>query len=263
MIPRAGYRERAPRAELRPFVDCVWSFEAGDEAMEHVVLPDGCVDLLSVAGRAPVVVGTATTADRVVLPARASLIGVRFRAGAAPALLGVPAVELTDQHVALDAVWSGPEARALDEGLASGEGGRAEALEAALIARLGRSREVDAVVLRGVSWLTRNLGAPVRALAHALDLSERQVLRRFERAVGYGPKTLQRVLRLHSVLAAAGEPARSSDRAGRPRLAELAARAGFVDQPHMARELRELAGATPTELLLAPYVTGTWREALG
>lgn len=248
------YRERAPRAELARFVACFWTYEAGDDATEHTVLPDGCIDILSVGGGVPVVVGTATAAAHVELPARASLVGVRFRAGAASALLGVSAVDVTDQHVALDAIWSPRDVRELEDRLGGDSERRLLAIESALVARLGGARAVDPAVAHGVRWLAKNLGAPVRALAHALDLSERQVLRRFERAIGYGPKTLQRVLRLHSVLTSASRAQRS--------LADLAARAGFVDQPHMTRELKELAHATPTELLAAPYVAGTWRDLL-
>ena len=56
----------------------------------------------------------------------------------------------------------------------------------------------------------------------------------------YGPKTLARVLRLQRALGLA--------RGGVP-YAETAARAGFADQAHLARDVRELAGVPLTELL--------------
>ena len=66
-------------------------------------------------------------------------------------------------------------------------------------------------------------------------------------AVGYGPKTLERVLRFRRFLdLAAREPA-----AG---LAGLAAAAGYADQAHLTRECGRLAGAPPGRLVgrLAP-----------
>jgi AraC-like DNA-binding protein len=61
-------------------------------------------------------------------------------------------------------------------------------------------------------------------------------------AFGYGPKTLDRVLRLQRFLALGrAEPA-----AG---LARLAADAGYADQAHLGHECRALAGATPGELI--------------
>lgn len=61
-------------------------------------------------------------------------------------------------------------------------------------------------------------------------------------AFGYGPKTLARILRLRRALALAG--------AGVP-FAETAARCGFADQAHLARDVRELAGVPLGRLLAA------------
>ena len=65
--------------------------------------------------------------------------------------------------------------------------------------------------------------------------------RRFERAVGYGPKTLGRVLRFRRFLSLAEDH-------GVP-LARAAAEAGYADQPHLTRECSDLAGLPPAELL--------------
>ena len=78
----------------------------------------------------------------------------------------------------------------------------------------------------------------VGELAHELGLSERQLLRRFDDAVGYGPKVLARVLRLQRLLAL-------PPGAG---LAEAALEAGYADQAHMSAEVRRLTGLTPAEL---------------
>jgi AraC-like DNA-binding protein len=81
--------------------------------------------------------------------------------------------------------------------------------------------------------------ARVEALAGELGVSSRQLRRRCEAAVGYGPKQLARVLRLQRALAAA--------RAGEE-LAAVAAGAGYADQAHFAHECRELAGVPATAL---------------
>jgi AraC-like DNA-binding protein len=59
-------------------------------------------------------------------------------------------------------------------------------------------------------------------------------------AFGYGPKTLARVLRLQRALRLA--------RAGVP-FAETAVRAGFADQAHLARDVKDLTGV-PLRVLL-------------
>jgi AraC-like DNA-binding protein len=75
-------------------------------------------------------------------------------------------------------------------------------------------------------------------LTAALGLSERTLRRRCESAFGYGPKTLERILRFQQFL---GLLRRSTA----PRLAELAAASGFADQAHLTREVRRLGGLTP------------------
>lgn len=92
-----------------------------------------------------------------------------------------------------------------------------------------------------VAAATRSLrsGAPVRAVAHEVGLSERQLQRRFNTAVGLGPKTYQRIARFQRFL--------ETDRSGTS-LAERAHRAGYADQAHLTRETRKFAGTTPAQL---------------
>ena len=85
---------------------------------------------------------------------------------------------------------------------------------------------------------------PVRDLARRFDLSERQLRRRIEAAVGYPPRTLARILRFQRFLGAA----RSSGSSGHD-LARLAAEAGYADQAHLTRDSRRLAGLPPGALL--------------
>ena len=65
-------------------------------------------------------------------------------------------------------------------------------------------------------------------LGAALGVSERQLRRRFADAVGYGPKTLARVLRFQRFLALGRRPA-ATWRAWR-------CGAGYADQAHLTRE---------------------------
>jgi AraC-like DNA-binding protein len=83
---------------------------------------------------------------------------------------------------------------------------------------------------------------PVAGLAAAVDLSERQLRRRFETAVGFGPKRLGRILRLQRLLGLIHA------RDDRVRWSELAIEASYADQPHMINECRALAGISPVAL---------------
>lgn len=84
-------------------------------------------------------------------------------------------------------------------------------------------------------------GAPlVPWLARALEMSERTLRRRFDESFGYGPKTLDRILRHQRFLRLS---IRSDDST-----AMLASEAGYADQAHLIRESRRLTGNTPQEL---------------
>ena len=87
-------------------------------------------------------------------------------------------------------------------------------------------------------------GMTVADTSREVALGARHLRRRFHDAVGYGPKTLQRVLRLRRFLALA-------EIAPAPDLARAAAEAGYADQSHLTRECGELAGLSPAALLAA------------
>lgn len=295
------------------------------------VLPDACIDILSFGGQL-VVAGPDTGSRLVSMPPGTSIAAVRFRPGAAPALLGVPTTAILDQTVPLAELWGraatdrlaatlaeidsraapadagdgpaqaptgaglpagtgdrtgllagggggaaragaasltgaddragllaggGGAARAgaaslagTDDrsGLMAGGGGRAArvaALQAELRQRLPRAEPVDPLTSGVVAELAAAAGArSVAGLADFVGLSERQLHRRCRAAFGYGPKTLDRVLRLQRFLALGRSPGRRPDG-----LAGLAAVAGYADQAHLAHECRRLAGTTPAALL--------------
>jgi AraC-like DNA-binding protein len=162
---------------------------------------------------------------------------VRFRPDAGAAL-GVPARELFDQSVALDALLARPlrsvAARILEAGSPDG----ALAVLTALLQRIPYSR--DPLVETALEALDDPRGgASVAAVARSLQVSERQLSRRFLARVGIAPKRyagLRRFERATLALRSQGS------------LAAAALDAGYYDQPHLAREIRGFAGMTPREL---------------
>ncbi len=82
-------------------------------------------------------------------------------------------------------------------------------------------------------------GTTVGTMADQMGMSSRQLYRRCLASFGYGPRHLARVLRLSRALGV--EVAGAS-------IADVAVTCGYVDQAHLCRETRSLAGATPREL---------------
>ncbi|MFJ8544796.1 helix-turn-helix domain-containing protein [Streptomyces sp. NPDC093586] len=212
----------------------VWtSTPAGDGPGR--VLPDGCMDLLWHEGR--LLVAGPDTRAYVTDGSPGRWAGVRFYPGTAPALLGVPAHALRDRRVDLADLWPAAEARRLTARV-NAAGDPVRGLEEAALSLAAGTEPPDPLLLGIVAAL--DAGRPVAATADTLGIGARRLHRRSLAAFGYGPKTLARVLRLQRALALA--------RAGTP-LAETAARAGYADQAHLARDVRGLTGTSPTALL--------------
>lgn len=226
------YEERAGRV---PGVT-VWTRGEGPGG-PYRVLPDGCMDLIWHDG-ALLIAGPDTRAHLSEDPAGSTYAGLRFAPGAGPAMLGAPARELRDLRVPLDAVWPAARVRQLAGRLGGPDSAAVlDAWAAERTARAGPADPLTGAVARALA-----AGRPVAATAAETGLGERQLRRRCEAAFGYGPKTLGRVLRLQRALELA--------RRDTP-FAEVAARAGYADQAHLAREVRALAGV-PLGRLVRP-----------
>ena len=230
----AVYREFAPPSALDDALECLW-VRVADGAAPVRVLPDACVDVIWQSGRGAFVAGPDTAAQVAELAPGSVLVGARFLPGAGGPALRTPLDRLRDARVDL---------RELMPRLAQRLPGElppdaALRLLPDVAARLVRNAAPDPAVRAAA----RRLGDPsarIDRLAGDVGLGERQLRRRFHAAVGYGPKTLQRVLRFRRFLDGAD--------AGIP-LARLAVDAGYADQSHLTRECSDLAGMAPAALI--------------
>jgi AraC-like DNA-binding protein len=236
-----GYRELAPPVWLRDTLSCLWvGVSPPDRSTQTLVLPDACTDLIWSHGAAPFLAGPDTGPAPVTQVAGTIFIGARFRPGAGGAVLGLPLAEIADERVDVAQI---PALR-----------GRMPSADlppdlvlpalARLVADLARERAADAAVTRAARLLARP-GSRAEAVAGTLGVSERQLRRRCQAGVGYGPRTLQRVLRFRRFVSALDAGPLPGGLAG------AAAAAGYADQPHLTRECAALSGLTPQGLARA------------
>jgi len=221
-----GYRELRPPEALRGVVACFW-VRVTSQVGEVRVLPDACTDVVWRRGEGTTIAGPDTSPKLVGRAPGDVTVGMRLLPGAGGRVLGVPLDELRDLRVDVAAVD-----RAFDLD--------AEAEPTAVIQRLAaavREREADPLVAAAARMLHR---LDVDAIAREVAMSERQLRRRFHAAVGYGPKTLERILRFRRVVRALDQ--------GRTDFAALAFEAGYADQAHLTRETKRLAGLSPAKL---------------
>src|SRR5688500_6160151 len=175
---RPMYREYPAPAPLASAVECFWRRELSDED-RGVVLPDGRVDLVWIAGGEPLVAGPQTrSVPRPPAPPGVAL-GVRFLPGAGPPPLGLPAHELVDLHVPLAAVDTAPAAalrRRLPELVEPHD--LRSAVASTLARWLARADAPDRA-LRAAVGLLDAPAATVAGVARAVGYSERELRRRF------------------------------------------------------------------------------------
>jgi AraC-like DNA-binding protein len=218
---------------IHPFVSEVWSQHL-QPGGRHWVLPDGCVDLVFREGADADLfwVGPMTRAEIVTVDTPTHFLGLRFRPGVAPFVMGLDAREALDRDVPFD------DGRLLERVLAARSD--EERREVLLGGIAGRCSEPDPVVLN-LSTAILESGGELRVskLAERAGLSERTLHRRFAAGVGYGPKLLCRVARLRLAWSL-GKQGRSG--------AVLAHEAGYFDQAHLCHDLASF-GLTPADLL--------------
>jgi AraC-like DNA-binding protein len=158
-------------------------------------------------------------------------------------LIGMPMSELANRTVPIDDVF-GRFGRDLVQrvGDAPDWPTRFALIDDVLRARLAEAGPVDT----GVAWsLDRIVGsggaAVIGDLADQLGWSHRRLIARYRDTVGLPPKLIARIVRFER-LATHVKTGPAID------WAAAATMCGYFDQAHLAREVRELAGLTPTEL---------------
>ena len=210
------------------------------------MLPDACSDLIWEQGVGCYIAGPDTGPARPMTKAGTVIVGIRFRPCAGGRVLKTPLSEIMNQRVPLADLLP-PASRQLPATLDPAEAAeRILDLTGALV-----TEGAPDLAMTRAATLLRDPAARTVAVAEQVGLSERQFRRRCQAAAGYGPKTLQRVLRFQRFV-------RLLDAAfGSPDLAAVAAQTGYADQAHLTRECSDLSGLTPANLA---RVRRAWQE---
>jgi AraC-like DNA-binding protein len=178
------------------------------------------------------------------LPVGAVVVGFRFQPGSATAWLGMAASELCNQRIDLEDICASAAHQMNASAEAIGPNALLCDLEAVVAqwAKAVRPPDPEMTVAHRLLSAGTPSGTDVLPwLMAELCMSERTLRRRFEAAFGYGPKTLDRILRFQRYLELSRQhPAESA--------AHRAAAVGYADQSHLVRECRRLALCTPGQI---------------
>jgi AraC-like DNA-binding protein len=239
---RFAWAQYAPCAALAPWISSYWALRTEGP---HVVrtLPDACVDIAVHVGPRPhaTIAAPEAHARRWESRTAVDLVGARLQPGAA-ALLGIAVERLPRGWTPLETMRPAREVARLVRDVMRGSGTlqRIAALDAyfaerllnrALDPRLGKALR-EAFARQGdvtIAELARRSGAHTRTLA-----------RLFEHAVGLSPKKFVRIVRVQAAV-------RATENGGS--WARVAHDFGYCDQAHLIREVREVLGTTPREVM--------------
>jgi len=228
---------------LRETFAAVWIHRMTSERIPPVIItPDATVDLQWFRGTLRVA-GPDKEAQVERVGPNEAVVGFRFRPAAAARWLGISLAELTNQRCPLEDVLGKRAQQMAKRVRQDGSIGALVHSIADAMAGEGTLRVPDAAMAAAYDLVRR--GAPsnlhlVSWLMAELGMSERTLRRRFNDAFGYGPKTLDRILRYQRFLEISGRSDVS--------LVNAASAAGYSDQAHLVRECRRLTGATPRKL---------------
>ena len=250
------YQLHPPCAALQPFIEHYWFVTSDDGPVDLRVnvFVDARADLIFNFG-APYlreVIGGSTTEHtssnldaqrlvpiRIVQRGRVRIAGVRFRLGGLGPFTRIalrPFTGLTPEPSAI----LGDGARELETQLTNAQDVDAQAalLEGFLLARLATGDGHARFTIACNALAAADGNVSVDAIAAVAGVSSRQVDRLFARYLGITPKTLARVLRFQRTLRRLMQDPSCS-------LAEVAADAGYFDQPHFVRDFKRMSGGVP------------------
>lgn len=256
---------RAPAAWLRPYVSAYTGYrvEAAPPSVHQGVASAHLTFLFCLDGRIEML----TNADPTKSPGSfAAAVGglhdgpaqiaqgdpqtgvqLRLTWRGARALLGLPAGALAGDTVDLGALLPG-RATVLLNRLASADGWteRFDLLDSEITGLLRRGRGERGVLPEvGYTWdrLAETGGnLRIEELAREVGWSRRHLAEKFRAETGLAPKAAARVIRFEGACDQLLAP-------HRPSLARVAAEAGYVDQAHLSRDFRDLAGLPATAWL--------------
>jgi AraC-like DNA-binding protein len=232
-----------PHPRLRPYVVGYAGFRSASGAsVRHRVLPFNLATMIiDFAGPSRLVTGPRSAPTVYQQTRWGHGVSIGLTPAGATALLGVPMRELVGGTARLADFLGHREAELAERlGAAPDWPTRFAVLDEQLTARLAADRRPDGLVMH--AWWRLQQSADrlrISALADELGVSRRSLELRFQRQIGLSPGTVARIARFQRAVGMLTGPSG---------LSRTAVDCGYADQPHFNREIRAMAGLTPTEL---------------
>ncbi len=261
------YREYQVAEMLKPYIKVIWSMESDDSmpgTLPICILPDSCVELVFHFGdpytthfsngtnsvqKQSMVIAQMKNPIKIQATGKTGMIAVRFPAFGAYRFFGIPMKEISNQETGLSEIWA-DIATEMEEKIyvAKSTQERSQLIQDYLYILLLKNGVTD----KGVDYCIHEIRKAhgqvlVGQLADQVGLSNRQLIRRFDKCIGLSPKEFIRITKFIHTLDLLNQ-------LKNPSLTDVALFSGYYDQAHFIHDFREFSGMTPTSYLASSNV---------
>ena len=239
----------SPHADLDPFVECYWAWQASPAGGElDPLLPDAAPELIFHLATPPsalrqtgqwepqpsaFLLCATLHSVRLSIEKPMAVFAIRFRPWGISRFTARSMAELVDREIAPEHVFASFGAELTDAiRSATDTAERIAIADSALKNALAEHAEKDEL-LRRLHRSAAGGYAKGRDIAASLGISERSLRRYWRDIVGMEQRKFVSLMRFHRALAMID--------AGAP-LSVVAAECGYADQPHLARDIKSISG---------------------
>lgn len=180
---------------------------------------------------------------------KTGFIAVRFSALTAYHFFRMPMKEIVNSETELRNVWQGLAAE-IEEKIyhAANTQQRSQIIQSYLQLQLSRNGYID----KGIEFCVKEIKSvkgqiSVETLADKVGISNRQLVRRFDKCIGLSPKEFIRITKFISSLDMMNYSKNKN-------LTEIAFDSGYYDQAHFIHDFKAFSGMTPTDYMASPNV---------
>ncbi len=253
------YRKFHPCAVLQPFVECYYLWEHHQAIIAPIQVespPNGYTAMVFIYGDRYKVennkqiselvprcflTGQFTANYSLQLSGTIGMAGIVFKPAAIASIFRIPMVELTNQRIALDAIF-GPEALFITEQIAEAGAPAAKisVLENFLVNKIAsRPFSLDAIDYAVDIILEKKGIVSIKDLVTDLGIHRRQFERKFIHKVGLSPKYYSRIKRLGYICSLLATHRN-------PDWQDVIYEGGFYDQSHFIKDFVEFIQQNPS-----------------
>jgi AraC-like DNA-binding protein len=252
-----NYQVYTPHPQLEPFIKCFWSLdsEADEQTVKQRVLPDGCMEMLFNYGDQYLqyledgstmlqpkcfVFGQISKFLEIEPTGITGILSVRFHPDGLAPFIDIPVTQFDNRVCRFDELF-GEDGEVLGSEVlqADDHAKRIAVIEKFFLDRLLNRSMIDDTTKSCVDMIFQSEGQlAVTELADSMNITRRNMERKFISLIGLSPKQLARVTRLQATIKMLRENRFTS-------LTSLAYENGYYDQAHFIKDFKDFTGVSP------------------